>query len=87
MADRIAERVEALGLPWFSRTMRIGTLLFAVVLFVFQLLNPPSGGPVAVAGKLVAGAVMSVVSAAVITTYLKIGTLVVRVPLSLYLYP
>lgn len=87
MGDRITERAEALGLPWFSRSMRIATALLSVLLFATQLVELPDGGPGTVLGALLAGLLMSILTAMMITTWLKMASLVVRLPLSLYLYP
>jgi hypothetical protein len=87
MSDPIADRAEALALPWFSRSMRILTGLVAVGLFVPLVIDLPGGDPVPVAGVLVAGALVSLAGAAALTTGLKVFSLVIRVPLSLYLYP
>lgn len=89
MGDRITERVEALALPWFSRAMRLTTVVVAAALFVPLVRTAVSADPVTalVTLTLALGAVVALAGAAVITTGLKLASLLVRVPLSLYLYP
>ncbi|MFB6281649.1 MAG: hypothetical protein ABEH40_06500 [Haloferacaceae archaeon] len=87
MGDRITERAEALGLPWFSRTMRLGTVLLAVLLFAAQSPGIPAADPVTALRHALVGAAISVATAVIVLTWVKAASLVVRVPLSLYLYP
>lgn len=87
MGDRITERVEALALPWFSRAMRLTTVVVAAALFVPLLRTAASADPVTALVTLALGAVVALAGATVITTGLKLVSLLVRVPLSLYLYP
>lgn len=87
MGDRITDRAEALALPWFSRSMLIATGLVAVGLFAPLVLAPPSGDPVTVAVVLAVGALVALAGAAALTTGLKAFSLMIRIPLSLYLYP
>lgn len=67
--------------------MRVVTAGLAAVVFGLQMVPFPDGGPVAVLVALVAGAVGAVVIAVMIATYLKMVSLLVRIPLSLYFYP
>lgn len=87
MGDRITERAEALALPWMSRSMKATTSVLAAVIFGLQVVPVPEGSPVAVVGALVVALGGAVVGAVMITTYLKMFSLLVRIPLSLYFYP
>lgn len=87
---RIGDRAAALALPWWTRTMTAGTVLLAVALVAIQIPGVPSafGLPSAVGGSARSVDVFPPLAAAVAaTTALKALGLVVRVPLSLYVYP
>lgn len=87
MGDRITERTEALALPWFSRPMRIGTVVLAAGFLVPLLSEVPVSRPATAIVVIVTGVVTALATATAIATGLKLVSLVVRVPLSLYVFP
>lgn len=82
MSVTATERAKQLAFPWWTKWMIGGTILLAIVRFLLSLFTLPAGSVFFVGGAVVGSLVGSVLVAAVVTSCLKAGSLLIRVPRS-----